>query len=523
MLADIPVVLTNSIYIEETATHGCHLLLPYIDPHIARVMTLTLYNTLSRSKELFEPLEPSKVRMYYCGVTVYDYCHLGHARACIVWDVVRRYLQWRGYNVQYVQNFTDIDDKILNRARQEKSSMEAVSKRYIQAYFEDMARLNIKEADAYPRATHTLDGIKRLVYELEQKGYAYPEAGDVYYAVRRFAEYGKLSGRKLEDLQAGASGRVDVEVEETKKKDPFDFALWKAAKPGEPAWESPWGAGRPGWHIECSAMVRHHLGDTIDIHAGGADLIFPHHENEIAQSEAVTGVPLARYWLHNGMVTVDGEKMSKSLGNFITIRELLNRPHDPMAVRLFVLQAQYRKPIDFAEEAIAAAENGWMTLKEGLLFGEQYGSMLGWTSLTVDKLPLQDADAVERFRVAVDDDFNFPGGLAVLFELAKELRRAGNVLVHQGKTDTPPEQLEQQWRSLVSLAQVLGLEAQTEVKAQNQTDSLSDAEIESLLQQRQIARKTRNFAQADSIRDQLQSQGITLIDSPDGVTRWQRR
>lgn len=479
-------------------------------------MTLTLYNTLTRRKEIFEPLEQKKVRMYYCGVTVYDYCHLGHARACIVWDVVRRYLEWRGYEVKYVQNFTDIDDKILNRARLEGSSMEYVAERYIQAYFEDMARLNIKEADEYPRATHTLDGIKRLVHDLEQKGYAYPSDGDVYYAVRQFNEYGKLSGRNLEDLQAGASGRVaseDIEVQ--KKKDPFDFALWKAAKPGEPAWESPWGEGRPGWHIECSAMVRDRLGDTIDIHAGGADLIFPHHENEIAQSEAVTGKPLANYWLHNGMVTVGGEKMSKSLGNFITIRELLDRPTDPMAVRLFVLMAQYRKPIDFTDEAITAATNGWHTLKEGLLFGHQYGSQLGFTT-DDNKL---DPDVVQRFQTEVDDDFNFPGGLAVLFELAKELRREGNILVHQGKTETPPQQLEKQWRTLVSLAQVLGLEAVDEEAGVS--SGISDAEIESLIQQRGDARKARNFAEGDRIRNQLQAQGITLIDSPEG-TRWHR-
>lgn len=482
-------------------------------------MTLTLYNTLTRRSEPFEPLKSGKVRMYYCGVTVYDYCHLGHARACIVWDVVRRYLQWRGYEVTFIQNFTDIDDKILNRARLEGSSMQEVAERFINAYFEDMARLNIKEADAYPRATHTLDGIKQLVYELEQKGYAYPADGDVYYAVRRFPEYGKLSGRKLEDLQAGASGRVDVEDPETKKKDPFDFALWKGARPGEPAWESRWGAGRPGWHIECSAMVRERLGDTIDIHAGGADLIFPHHENEIAQSEAVTGKPLARYWLHNGMVKVDGEKMSKSLGNFITIRELLDRPTDAMAVRLFVLQAHYRKPIDFTDEGIAAATNGWHTLKEGLLFGYEYGTQLGWTQGRGNSQFLL-PEALQRFQEAVDDDFNFPGGLAVLFELAKELRRQGNLLVHQGKTETLPQQLEQQWHTLVSLAQVLGLEAQPEAET-SVSDGLSDAEIQSRIQQRQEARKARNFAEADRIRNELQAQGITVIDSPDS-TRWHR-
>ncbi len=465
-------------------------------------MTLTLYNTLTHRKELFKPLEPNQVRMYYCGVTVYDYCHLGHARACIVWDVVRRYLQSLGYDVRYVQNFTDIDDKILTRARQEGSSMESVAERYIQAYFEDMARLNIQEASEYPRATHTMDGIKRLIHELENKGYAYPEAGDVYYAVRQFKEYGKLSKRKLEGLQAGASGRVTSVDPEPKKKDPFDFALWKAAKPGEPAWESSWGAGRPGWHIECSAMVRDRLGDTIDIHAGGADLIFPHHENEIAQSEAVTGKPLANYWLHNGMVTVEGEKMSKSLGNFITIRELLDRPTDPMAVRLFVLMAQYRTPIDFSDEAIASATNGWHTLKEGLLFGYQYGvPLLGWTENGNDL----DIHTVQRFQSTVDDDFNFPGGIAILFELAKELRRERNIFVHQGKaemTETPSQHLERQWRTLVNLAQILGLEANFEepvvASANLQASGAktvgelkvtpSDAEIEALIQQRGNAR-----------------------------------
>ncbi|MUL35904.1 cysteine--tRNA ligase [Gloeocapsopsis dulcis] len=481
-------------------------------------MTLTLYNTLTRRKETFTPLQAGKVHMYYCGVTVYDYCHLGHARACIVWDVVRRYLQWRGYQVKYIQNFTDIDDKILNRARQEGCSMQAVAERYIEAYFEDMDRLNIQRADAYPRATYTLDGIKRLVYELEQKGYAYPADGDVYYAVRQFNSYGKLSGRKLEDLQAGKSDRVNVEDPEyQKKKDPFDFALWKGAKTGEPAWESPWGAGRPGWHIECSAMVRDNLGETIDIHAGGADLIFPHHENEIAQSEAVTGKPLANYWMHNGMVTVDGEKMSKSLGNFITIRELLDRPTDPMAVRLFVLTAQYRKPIDFTDEAIAAATNGWHTLREGLLFGYQYGKQLGFEERESSLIE----EVVQRFQEEVDDDFNFPGGLTVLFELAKELRREGNILVHQGKTETPPEQLEQQWHTLVTLAQVLGFEAEPEADT-NATDGLGDTEIETLIQQRLAAKKAKNFGEADRIRQELQDQGITLIDQPGGVTRWHR-
>ncbi|OBQ01601.1 cysteine--tRNA ligase [Anabaena sp. AL09] len=479
-------------------------------------MTLSIYNTLTRRQEQFTTVEPGKVKMYYCGVTVYDYCHLGHARACIVWDVVRRYLQFIGYDVRYIQNFTDIDDKILKRAREEDSSMEVVAEKYIQAYFEDMSRLGIKEADEYPRATHTMNGIQRLIHDLEHKGFAYPSHGDVYYAVQNFAEYGKLSGRKLEDMQAGASERVNVEdAEYQKKRYPFDFALWKSAKPGEPAWESPWGKGRPGWHIECSAMVRDRLGDTIDIHAGGADLIFPHHENEIAQSEAVTGKPLANYWLHNGMVKVDGEKMSKSLGNFITIRQLLDRGVDPMAVRLFVMMAQYRKPIDFTDDAILAATNGWHTIKEALLFGHQHGKKLEWD----ESNQIQNSE-IERFQEAVNDDFNFPGGLVIIFELAKELNRERNIIVHQGKTETPANELLQKWQTLITLAEVLGLTAKPETE-NLVNDSLSDVYIEELIQQRQTARKTKNFAESDRIRDELLTKGVTLIDSKEG-TRWHR-
>ncbi|MEM9161499.1 MAG: cysteine--tRNA ligase [Cyanobacteria bacterium P01_F01_bin.4] len=491
-------------------------------------MSLVIYNTLSRRKEPFEPLADNRVKMYCCGVTVYDYCHLGHARSYIVWDTIQRYLRWRGYDVRYVQNFTDIDDKILNRARQEGTSMEVVSKKYTQAYFEDMARLNILEADDYTYATQTIDGIQRLIHDLEQKGFAYAADGDVYYTVRKFEGYGKLSGRKLDDMQAGASGRVSAG--DTKKQDPFDFALWKGAKPDEPAWDSPWGPGRPGWHIECSAMIREGLGDTIDIHVGGADLQFPHHENEIAQSEAATGHPLSRYWMHNGMVNVDGEKMSKSLGNFTTIRQLLDAPEGPppMAIRLFVLQAQYRKPIDFTADAIASAINSWQTLQEGLLFGHHYGKQLGWadmddasfgdpTAMRIDT----DSEPVRQFQTSMDDDFNSPGAVAVLFDLAKELRRQGNLIVHQGQADTDAYTLRQQWQTLVCLAQVLGLEATPE---QESTDDsgLSDADIDTKIEQRQAAKLAKDFATADQIRDQLSALGITLIDKPGGVTEWHR-
>jgi cysteinyl-tRNA synthetase len=532
-------------------------------------MTLTLYNSLTRRESPFEPLEPGKVRMYCCGVTVYDYCHVGHARAYIVWDMVRRYLMWRGYDVRYVQNFTDIDDKILDRARETNSTMEAVAQRFIDEYYVDMDKLNILRADEYPRATHTMDGIKRLIHELENKGYAYASGGDVYYKVRQFADYGKLSGRKLEEMQAGASGRLETaEIEAQKKQDSSDFALWKSAKPGEPAWDSSWGKGRPGWHIECSAMVRDCLGETIDIHCGGSDLTFPHHENEIAQSEAATGKPLAKYWMHNAFVTVNGKKMSKSLHNFITIRDLLdgnwsgdlesNPPQpplgkegsknersekskavDPMAVRLFVLTAHYRSQIDFTEEAIASARNGWQTLEESLAFGDSHGSQLGWDSEKTLNLPIMESEAVQQFRAAMDDDFNTPNALAVLFELAKELRRERNIIVHGGNTEMPSEVLQQKWQNLVKLSEVLGFRRLNLVSGrffndnyylgdyspsslESEISGLTDEDIEVMIQQRKDARKAKNFAEGDRIRNELKDKGITLIDQKDGTTIWHR-
>ncbi|KAM3093868.1 cysteine--tRNA ligase [Phormidesmis sp. 146-12] len=453
-------------------------------------MTLFIYNTLTRRKEPFTTIEPGKVTMYCCGVTVYDDCHLGHARSYMGWDVVRRYLHWRGYQVRYVQNFTDIDDKILNRAKTEGSSMQAIADRYIAAYFEDIRRLNILDADEYPRVTEHIPAIHQLIQALEDKGYAYAVDGDVYYNVRQFADYGKLSGRQLEQMQAGAGGRVDPNDPEFKKQYPFDFALWKAAKPGEPAWNSPWGQGRPGWHIECSAMIRARLGEAIDIHGGGGDLVFPHHENEIAQSEVLTGQPLANYWLHNGMVTVNGEKMSKSLGNFTTIRALLDgkwseypQPVDPMVIRLFVLQAHYRKPLDFTKDAMIAAENGWQTLKEALA--------LDWQQLNLSpQMPIPselDAALISRFQTAMDDDFNTAAGLAVLFELAKSLKREFNLRCYQGSPEQTDIQLQQRAatqipqgsQTLIHLAQILGLEVQSESIPEPEIDM---GWIESLLQ-----------------------------------------
>ncbi len=487
-------------------------------------MALFIYNSLTRRKESFVPLEPGQVRMYVCGITAYNYFHVGNARVFVVFDVVRRYLQWRGYRVRYVQNFTDVDDKILQRAVAEGTTMSAIAETYIAAYFEDADRLNILRADAYPRATHAMDGMQRLIHELEQRDFAYAAGGDVYYAVRRFADYGKLSGRQLDDMAAGASGRVDDD-EVGKKRDPFDFALWKAAKPGEPRWESPWGPGRPGWHIECSAMVRDMLGESIDIHAGGMDLTFPHHENEIAQSEAVTGQSLARYWMHNGFLNIDGEKMSKSLGNFRLTRELLEN-YDPMAFRLFILQAQYRKSIDFTSEALDAASSGWQTLKEALELGTALGRLPGWLpeAEAVAKIAV-DPVLGDRFNQAMDDDFNTPIALSVLFEMAKDIRRAGNQLVHQGQPDLPVAVLQQRYVTLVKLAQVLGLEVfeqASPLAADPGAAGLSDGEIEDLIEQRQLARQSKNFAEGDRLRDLLQAAGITLIDQPGGLTRWHR-
>lgn len=468
--------------------------------------------------------------MYCCGVTVYDDCHLGHARSYMVWDVLRRYLQWRGYRVHYVQNFTDIDDKILNRARAEGATMQAVSDRYIASYFRDIRRLNILDADDYPRVTEHIPAIHHLIQALVEKDYAYAIDGDVYYNVRQFADYGKLSGQQLEHMQAGAGGRVvraacaqrNPDDPDRKKRNSFDFALWKSAKPGEPAWESPWGMGRPGWHIECSAMIRARLGETIDIHGGGGDLVFPHHENEIAQSEALTGQSLARYWLHNGMVTVNGEKMSKSLGNFTTIEALLDgqwsdypQPVDPMAIRLFVLQAHYRKPLDFTPMAIAAAEKGWRTLNAALT------AELPSHELPVDAL---DAELVRRFQSAMDDDLNTAAALAVLFELAKSIQREVNLRTHQSTQYLSDRQLSITWQTLNQLACILGLEARQE-PTDSSLDSSLDLDIawvETLLHQRQAARQEKRYAESDRLRAELQAAGIVVVDHPGGKTEWHR-
>ena len=494
-------------------------------------MTLRFTNTLTRRLEPFEPQVPGQVGIYCCGVTVYDLCHLGHARSYINWDVLRRYLLWRGYAVTFVQNFTDIDDKILKRAADEGSSMETVSERNIEAFFTDMDALNILRADRMPRATRCLDGIRALIGELEAKGAAYSADGDVYFAVMKHHDYGKLSGRDLTEQQQGASGRTAT-AEEARKQHPFDFALWKSAKPGEPSFDSPWGPGRPGWHIECSAMVREELGDTIDIHLGGADLVFPHHENEIAQSEAATGKPLARTWLHNGMVNVDGEKMSKSLGNFTTIRALLDSGISPMTLRLFVLQAHYRKPLDFTAEALDAAATGWKGLNSALalMAGATDGAnpTTPASVLSLPALPSELAETRERFVAAMDDDLNTSSALAVLFELAKPLRALANRLERgdaaaAAELQTPLVQ--QRAAVLGELAGVLGLKHECAATPESgaAASGPTEAEIDAQIEQRRAAKAAKDFATADQIRAQLLEAGIELIDKPGGVTDWIRR
>ena len=479
-------------------------------------MSLRIYNTLTRSKEEFFPLEAGIVKMYVCGVTVYEYCHLGHARAYVVWDMIRRYLATK-YQVTFVQNITDIDDKILKRALERDTTMQAIADRYIAAYDEDMAKLNIAKADDYPRATESIPEIIELIQQLINRGYAYASGGDVYYAVQKFPSYGKLSGRKLEDMQAGASGRVDKQEEQ--KRYPFDFALWKAAKPDEPFWSSPWGDGRPGWHIECSAMVRSRLGKTIDIHAGGADLQFPHHENEIAQSEAAYNQPLAKYWMHNGFVNIDGEKMSKSLNNFKTIRDLFGY-FEPMAIRLFILQAQYRQPIDFTEDAINAATKGWETVRESMLFAADFGEKLGWQNIEVPSKS-EVVKLVTLFEEAMDDDFNTSVALSYIFELAKKLRAERNSLLHSGKTETSSEVLFKEWQALSYMTSLLGFVADISDRKTIE-NKISDVQIEDLIQQRVEAKKAKNYQEGDRIREELKALDITLVDQKDGTTRWLR-
>ena len=496
-------------------------------------MPLKLTNTLTRRIEEFKSLVPGKVSIYCCGVTVYDLCHLGHARSYISWDILRRHLIWKGYEVTFVQNFTDIDDKILNRAKKENCSMSEVSEKNIKEFYKDMDQLGILRPDKMPRATRSLEAIRSLIKELEGKGAAYSIDGDVYFSVEKHKGYGKLSKRNLEEQKSNADGRIK-EIEESKKQNSFDFALWKKAKEGEPSFSSPWGPGRPGWHIECSAMAREELGETIDIHLGGSDLIFPHHENEIAQSETANETKLANYWMHNGMVNVGGQKMSKSLGNFTTIRSLLESGVSPMALRLFVLQVHYRKPLDFTNESIKAASKGWEGLNLALSIGKDYSKILKWNiednsnfNVIKPKDQIKNNEFsifYQKFTDALDDDLNTSSAIAVIFELANPLRSLSNQLKH-GSTknliEVEKESLLSRWLVLIQLAGILGLKAEDQLDlSKNNHQFPKESQIEYQIKERLSAKSNRDYAKADQIRDQLKSKGIELIDKPDGSTDW---
>jgi len=458
---------------------------------------LQIYNSLSRRKEEFVPLEAGKVRMYVCGMTVYDLCHLGHARVMVVFDVVYRYLRERGYDVTYVRNITDIDDKIINRANERGEHFSDLTERFIAAMHEDSEALGILPPAEEPRATGHMGEILAMIEVLIRKGHAYvADNGDVYYSVASFEGYGKLSGKDPEELRAGAR----VEVGEA-KRDPLDFALWKAAKPGEPSWDSPWGPGRPGWHIECSAMSTSCLGNHFDIHGGGADLQFPHHENEIAQSEGATGEPFVNLWMHNGFVRVNEEKMSKSLGNFFTVREILDR-YRPEEIRYFILTSHYRSPLNYDDEHLDNARSALTRL---------YTALRG--------LPeARSAGAQEfrqRFRAAMDDDFNTPEALAVLFDLVREINRV------RTEDEAAAAALGGEVRHLGGVLGILQGDPETYLQGEGGAEGLSDAGIEDLIRQRADARKSKQWAEADRIRDELQAAGIVLEDGAGGTT-WRR-
>ena len=471
-------------------------------------MPLKIYNTLSRSKELFTPIEPDTVRMYVCGMTVYDYCHLGHARILVAFDVITRYLRAIGYRVEYVRNITDIDDKILQRAAQNGEEFSRLTNRFIDFLHADEARLGVLPPDHEPRATAHMEGIIDMVATLVERTYAYvAKNGDVYYSVAKFANYGQLSGKNPDELLAGAR----IEVDEA-KRDPRDFALWKAAGEGEVAWPSPWGAGRPGWHIECSAMSRESLGAHFDIHGGGPDLPFPHHENEIAQSEAANGCKFVNYWMHAGAVRVDGEKMSKSLGNFFTIRDILAEYH-PEIVRYLLINSHYRSPINYSRESLRIARGA---------LGRLYTALRGLDGVETRKLMALDGTdpMVKRYREAMEDDFNTPVALAVLFDLVRELNTY--------RKENEPAMVAQRARVLKSLAGLLGLlqeDPDVFLKsggvAGQSTDTPSDEHIADLIERRQQAKKTGDYGGADAIRDQLKARGIVLEDTRQG-TIWKR-
>lgn len=465
---------------------------------------MRIYNTLTRKKEELKTITPGEVKIYACGPTVYNYIHIGNARPLCVFDTLRRYLEFRGYKVKFVQNFTDIDDKIIKKAIEEGTDYKTVSEKYIEEFWKDAKGLNFREATVHPKATENIDEIIEIIKTLVEKGYAYPVGnGDVYFSPKNFSEYGKLSHQPLEDLEAGA--RINIgEL----KKDPMDFALWKGAKPGEPYWPSPWGNGRPGWHIECSAMVRRYLGDTIDIHCGGQDLIFPHHENEIAQSECCNGVPFANYWMHNGYINVDNVKMSKSLGNFFTVRDVAEKyGYEP--IRYLMISSHYRSPINYSVDIIdqcKASLTRLHTCRDSLDFALKNAG--DGEPENAAEIRAQMEARKQQFIEAMDDDLNTADGLAAVFELVRDI----NVSVLQSGSKAL---ITDAIKLFDELTDVLGI-----VYPHEQTDDL-DAEVEKMIEARQAARKAKNWAEADHIRDELKDKGIVLEDTPQGV-KWHR-
>ncbi|MCJ7603107.1 MAG: cysteine--tRNA ligase [Desulfobulbaceae bacterium] len=486
-------------------------------------MTVSIYNTKSGKKEPFSPLEKDHIKLYVCGITAYDYCHIGHARSTLVFDMIVRYLHYRGFKVTYIRNFTDIDDKIIKRAQEQHTTTEELANRFIKAFHEDMKSLGNEPPTLEPRATEHIPEIISMIQELIDKGFAYEVQGDVYFKVDRFADYGSLSGRNLEDMMAGA--RISINEQ---KQNPMDFALWKSSKPGEPVWDSPWGAGRPGWHIECSAMSRKFLGDTFDIHGGGKDLIFPHHENEIAQSEASSGKPFVATWIHHGFVTIKDEKMSKSLGNFLTIREILEK-YPAEVLRFLVFSTHYRTPLDFSETAMKDAETGLDRLYTCLAeiaklpaHGDPNRAPAAGRK-NVDKIN----SLVDRFVKAMDNDFNSAQALGHIFEVVKVLNT-----IRQSLPATPAESdlalLHASAKSIREIAGIMGLLRQNPVAyikdKQEKTMSRLDidqAAIESLISDRKIARGQKNWIRADEIRDILLHHKIEIKDEADGTTSWQ--
>lgn len=465
-------------------------------------MTIRIYNTMTREKEVFTPLEENKVKMYTCGPTVYNYIHIGNARPAIVFDTVRRYFEFSGYDVNYVSNFTDVDDKLIKAANELGEDVPTIAERFIDAYFEDVGALGCKRATTHPRVMDNMDIIIDFIGALIEKDFAYESNGDVYYRTRKFDGYGKLSQQSIDDLQVGAR----IEVGE-KKQDDLDFALWKAAKEGEIYWESPWGKGRPGWHIECSAMAKKYLGDTIDIHAGGQDLAFPHHENEIAQSEALNGKTFARYWMHNGYININNEKMSKSLGNFVLVHDIIKQV-DPKLLRFFILSVHYRHPINFSDELLENAKNGFeriQTVYQNLHHRLETSSNL----TTNDDQWLAEIEKVQQeFRVQMDDDFNTANAITVLYGLVKQ----GNQYLTEKHTSK--NVIKGFLETFDTLLDVLGITLTVD-------HELLDEEVEQLIQKREEARKARDFALADSIRDELKKQNIILEDTAQGL-RWRR-